>query len=160
VFINGTQRTSRFTGDIELIAGSNIRFTVLDGNTRSPRIRIDAIEGEGLTDSCECDETVGPPIRTINSIPPTLDGNFTFLGSECVDISSLANGLKFVDRCSKPCCDCPELTALVQEQQFFGNEARTTQGFVNRLASAVDNMSNIILGSTLNDESCLSCETE
>jgi hypothetical protein len=160
VFINGSQRSSRFTGDIELVAGSNIRFTITDGNTQHPRIRIDASDGAGLTDSCECDETVGPPIRTINGIAPTLDGNFTLLGSECVEISSLASGLKFVDTCSKPCCDCPELTALVQEQQFFGNEARTTQGFVNRLASAVDNMSNVILGSTLSDDSCLTCTTE
>lgn len=160
VLVNGNNRSSRLTGDIELVAGTNIQLTVTDAATANPKVRIDAIAGEGLNEDCVCDEITTEPIRTINGVPPTANGNFTFLGGTCVNITAIDNGLKFIDECSQPCCDCPELTALTEELEFFGSEARTTQNFINRLTSNVDNMTNVILGSVLGDSSCLDCSTE
>jgi hypothetical protein len=160
VLVNGNDRTGRLYGDIELTAGNNIRFTVSDADTPHPSIRIDAISGEGLNEDCACDEAEGQPVLTINGIAPDTSGNFTLLGGTCVQITTITNGLKLIDTCSKPCCDCPELEALTDELQFFGSEARTTQNFINRLTSSVDNMLNVILGSTIRDESCIECTTE
>jgi hypothetical protein len=157
VLVNGNNRSKRLVGDIELVAGNNMRFTVSDADTAQPKIRVDAIAGEGLNESCVCDEVSGIPIKTINGIAPAANGNFTLLGGTCVEISAITNGLKLVDICSAPCCDCPELAALTDELKFFGSEARTTQNFINRLTSEVDNMLNVILGSTLEDQGCIVC---
>ena len=150
--INGNDQSPKLTGDIVLAAGTNIELTQVGPRT----IRIDAISGAGLTETCECtgDVSLPPPIRTINGLPPAPDGNFTFSGNQCVAITPISHGLLFADSCSSPCCGCPELEALTAELAHFGNEATTLQNFIARLAGQFNQFNAVVLASQLNDTPC------
>lgn len=156
VLVNGTERSERLYGDLELVAGANMRITPQTvGDTQ--QIRFDAIEGEGLNDECVCEgDTDAPCIKTINGIPPTPAGDFTMLGSNCIEIDGITNGLKYVDTCSDPCCGCAELEAVTRDLERFGEAATTLNNFVNRLESQVTAMSMTVLGSRLGDRPCAS----
>jgi len=155
------QETSeRYTGDIELVAGTNFRLTPIIAAGQNPKIRFDAIDGAGLNEDCVCDEQTAPPILTINGIPPDNAGNFKLSQSTCIELEPITNGLKLSNTCAEPCCGCDELEALTQELEIFGDAYATIRGFVNRLQSEVTNMSQVVLGSRLNDDGCFTCEIE
>jgi len=156
--VNGTERSDRLYGDIELVAGRNIRITPIIISGSDPQIRIDAIEGEGLVEDCVCEgDEEGPCIRTINGVPPTPAGDFFMVGNDCLDINEITNGLQLTDVCSEPCCGCEELEALVDELRGLNSGARTVENFVVRLETEVTQMNSVVLGSRLNDEGCLEC---
>lgn len=158
VLQNGNDRSDRLYGDIELVAGANIRLTPIVVVGKDPQIRIDAISGEGLTEPCACEGTdTAPPIRTINGIPPTAGGNFTILGDSCLLIEPITNGLQLNDDCSSPCCGCEELEAITRDLERFGVAARTLENLQSRIDTQVEQMSIVVLGSRLGDNSCLDC---
>ena len=80
--------SDRYYGDIELVAGSNIQLSVVPGTTYT-EIVISAINGEGTVSNCVCegDAVDTPCIKTINGVAPTSDGNFNFIGDDCISIS-------------------------------------------------------------------------
>ena len=155
--VQGVEETEKIYGDVELVAGSNIRLTRTVA-TGIEYIQIDAIQGEGLIEDCICegDETA-TPILTINGIHPTAQGNFTLLGNNCMTIESINNGLAFNDVCSEPCCGCKELEAITNDLERFGDSATTLKNFINRLESQVNQMVSTVLGSRLNDQGCIEC---
>ena len=156
VLVNGTDRSDRIHGDVELQAGTNIRLIPVLISGQNPVVRIDAIDGAGLDEECVCvDDTVSGPIKTINGIPPTGAGNFTFEGDNCFIVESASNGLRFIDNCSDPCCGSDELDALSTELDIIGSGATTVEAFVNRLQTEVTQFSNTVLGSTLSDDPCI-----
>jgi hypothetical protein len=158
VVVNGQDRTPRLYGDIELIAGDNMRITASQISGQTPRIVFSAISGEGLNETCACEEeSEGPPIRFINGIPPLPDGNFRLVGDECVNIQPIANGLQFRDECSQPCCDCQEIAALEEQVERLGDGALTLRAFVNKLGAEVTSMTQGLLGSALGDGGCIEC---
>lgn len=152
---NGGDVSQRLYGDIELVAGTNIRLTPIVVAGQDPQIQIDAIDGEGLTEECVCEDgSDGPPIRTINGIPPTAAGDFSVLGDECIETTAIQNGIRLVDLCSQPCCGCTELERITEDLEQFGSQATTLANFVNRLESSVTNFDAVVLGSVLRDKSC------
>jgi hypothetical protein len=157
----GNQTSARIYGDVELVPGRNMQITITAlGNPATgakTQIRFDAIEGAGLTDTCECTGQAqpGPCIRTINGIPPDAHGGFTLVPGDCMAITPGTNALALQDTCSNPCCGCPELQALTQELAHFGDEALTLQNYVNNMKSQVDNMALVVLGSRLADSPCV-----
>jgi hypothetical protein len=158
VAVNGSDRSERMYGDIELIAGQNILLTPIIVTGQDPIIRIDAVEGEGLTEDCICADELSPPIRTINGIPPTSTGDFTLLGDECIELQSISNGIRLLDICSAPCCGCEELEALTQELEVLGNAQITARNFLSNLSKQVETMSQVVLGSVLRDDGCYTCD--
>ena len=90
--------------------------------------------GEGLAEPCQCvgDESA-PPITRINGIRGTNDGDFTILGSDCVGVESLINGIRITDPCSQPCCSCRELEVINEDLRLLNSNALTLQNFVNNL---------------------------
>jgi hypothetical protein len=159
ILLNNGSRSERLVGDIEIEAGTNFAVSAAVVVGENPVIRLSAIEGEGLNDECVCtDESEGICIKTINGIPPTAAGDFTILGDTCLEVSSITNGLQLEDKCSEPCCSCAELEALTVELELFGSAAATVQGFVNRLQAEVTQMSQVVLGSLLQDDGCVSCD--
>lgn len=154
VLVNGGERSERLYGDLELVAGSNMRITPQTVGGKQ-QIRFDAIDGEGLNDECVCEGDVNTPcIKTINGIPPTPAGDFTLLGSNCINIEAITNGLKYVDTCSDPCCGCVELEAVTRDLEKFGEAATTLNNYITRLEGQVTTMSLTVLGSRLNDTGC------
>jgi hypothetical protein len=154
--VNGGERSPRLYGDFEFIAGTNTRISVVNVGIVN-QIRWDAIDGAGLTETCACEDAPGPPIRTIDNIPPDANGNFTIVGDECLQLEPIGNGLKLNDRCSQPCCGCVELEKLTRELDRFGDEATTLRTFVTRLQVEFSSMQNVILASRLNLSGCSSC---
>ncbi len=153
--VNGSERSGRLYGDLELVAGPNMRITPITVGGRQ-QIRFDAIEGEGLNDECVCEgDTDAPCIKTINGIAPTPAGDFTLLGSNCIEITGITTGLKYTDTCSDPCCGCAELEAVTRDLEKFGEAATTLNNFITRLEGQVTAMSLTVLGSRLNDRGCV-----
>lgn len=156
--VNGTDRSDPIYGDVEITAGTNMRIVANIVEGQSPDIVFNAISGEGLNETCGCDETSdGPPIRFINGIPPLPDGNFRIVGNNCMDVQPVSNGLRFSDLCSEPCCGCVELEALTSQIDKFADGVVTLQGFANALNVEVTQMSQVVLGSRLNDNGCINC---
>jgi hypothetical protein len=154
--VNGNERSVRMYGDFEFISGNNMQISVVSIGAVN-QIRWDAIDGAGLTENCACEDDIGPPIRTINRIPPAADGNFTLVGGPCLQLDEIANGLKLVDKCSQPCCGCTELEKLTRELDQFGNQGITLQNFIDRLQKEVYSMRDNLLGSRLNSSGCSTC---
>lgn len=150
---NGSELSRLLTGRLRFGAGKNTRLRVITAVDEDPIILVDAIEGEGLIDSCVCTEET-PPIRTINGIPPDQNGNFQFIGNACLDIVEGDHILEFKDECSQPCCGCTELEAVTQALEAFGERAATLESFLVNLEARVTQMDSVVLGSKLGDRSC------
>lgn len=151
---NGGELSRELTGPIRLIAGRNFRLTPILAEGEDPIIVFDAIEGEGLTETCICGDTSTIPIRTINSIAPDNDGNFTFLSNSCIEINTGTHALTFEDTCSEPCCGCTELEIITQALEAFGEKATTLENFLVSLEARVTQTDQVILGSRLGDRGC------
>ncbi len=155
---NAGQRSARLYGDLTFVAGSDMRITATTG--ANPTITWSAVQGEGLNEDCECDNPdKAPPIRTINGIPPTQAGDFTFVGNNCLDIEGVSGSalLKFSDLCSEPCCGCTQLDAINDQLKLFADGRKSLEGLANRTAAEVTQMNLVVLASRLNDAGCAQC---
>lgn len=158
VVVNGSERSPLLTGDIELVALTNMRITASTPDGQNPRLLFSAISGEGLNEACECDsEAVGPPLRTVNGIAPGLDSDFRVLGDDCIQITPITNGIRVRNRCAEPCCGCEELAALNRQIDRFADGAVTLTSLANTMSTSVTQMSLVVLGSRLQDGGCLDC---
>lgn len=155
---NGTTLSDPLTGDIVLRAGANMRITPISEVGKDTVIQFDAIAGEGLSKVCICaGDFASGPIKTINNIGPTSNGNFTLLGSDCLTIDTIQNGLQLNDVCSKPCCGCEELATVTQQLEQFGRSATTSENFLTSLEARVSQMDQAVLASKLGDRGCITC---
>lgn len=149
--------SSRVYGDIELVAGENMQINLSQVDGLASQIIFNAIEGEGLNEVCVCDVTGGQCIATINGIPPLPDGNFRIVGDNCLEVSPISHGIQLADTCSQPCCGCEELEALINQIDRFADGVVTLQGFMERLSAEVEEMSQVVIGSKLGDQGCVTC---
>lgn len=129
--VNGTEESTQMYGDIQLIAGTNVRLQV---DTSSNAITIDAIDGLNLNEDCGCATTIDrdlpPCIRSINSVGPDAAGNLFFNGSTCIVFEAgtgQANSLLFKNACYTPCCTSSEINDLLIAQQQLTIDVRTQQ---------------------------------
>ena len=159
VVVNGSDRSEPIYGDIELVAGDNMRIVANQISGRSPQILFSAIAGAGLNEECACDEdsATGDPIRFINGIPPLPDGNFKIIGNNCIEIQPVINGIQINDLCSEPCCGCEELEAIIRQIDRFSDGVTTLERFTSTLNAEVIQMRNVVLGSRISDDGCTNC---
>lgn len=114
-------------GNVRLMAGYNCKIRY-DQNTNS--IYFDAIEGSGLGAKCNCEVEEDPTyIKTINGVYPDQYGNFNIAGTSCIKVNNEANGISVQNECEEICCDCEEVTALLElldqkQVELDGLEAR------------------------------------
>lgn len=136
------------TGIVELVEGANVRLTYTAGNPS--RITISAIDGEGLTQECECDKTYAPPppIRTINGVPGDSGGNMVVDGYDCVSVEMGSAQLKLKDKCAKPCCGCTELEFITSNMQILEAGLVALEGRANLLEQNEINFHNTFLSGT------------
>lgn len=106
-FINASGTSFYRTGDVTIIARSNIRFKA----GAEDSIIIDVGDGLGLNTDCTPERTC---IQTINGIPPDEDHNFTLDFSDCAQLTPIpANtGLLLEDTCCRPCVGCNDIEEL------------------------------------------------
>ena len=143
-------------GDIELVAGSNIQLSAAS-DANNVRVTISAISGAGTVQACVCEGDAAnlPCIKTINGIGATPDGNFNFIGDDCLQFNGIANGLKVTDSCCTPCCGCPELEIITRDLERFNSERAALNIFVNQLSAQTAVFNTTVLGARLGDRSCL-----
>lgn len=156
--INGLENSPPLYGDIELVAGTNMRIdyaiNIITGN---PKITFNAIDNTNLNKVCDCDiNKSGECIRCINGLCSS-DGSYTIGGSDCITVSTSTTGIQLADICATPCCGCTELDALKTQIDRFSDGVTTMQNFVTRLGSEVTQMSLVVLGSRLGDAGCSTC---
>lgn len=148
-----------YYGDIEIVAGRNMQISAasIAGETV---ITLSALSGEGTIEECVCEgeASVTPCIKTINGIAPATDGNFNFIGDDCLTFNEVENGLKVTDSCCAPCCGCEELETITNELELFNAQRGTLELFVNTLAAEATAFGATVLGSRLGDRKCLTCE--
>lgn len=98
-------------GDVKLTAGFNCRLRI---NNQENAIYIDAIEGHGLGEVCQCEEEEDRTcVEMFNGIRPNVDGNFDFRGIDCIAVEAGSNSLKILNTCQDVCCDCDDVNALL-----------------------------------------------
>lgn len=107
IFSNANGKSFGATGDVEIIARTNLRFSSPSSNV----IVIDAGENLGLSTDCS---SVLPCIKTVNGISPDGAGNFTLDFTACASLTPIpANtGLVLQDICCKPCTGCNDIEEL------------------------------------------------
>lgn len=159
VCVNNGQRSQPLQGVIELVAGTNMEIVPVIAEGQDPVVVFHAIEGAGTVEPCLCegDTTPTEPVKKINGIVPTPDGNFSIIGSDCLRVEPIANGVRLVDICSKPCCGCAELERITQDLERLNRQAAAVEEFVQRLHESVHTMDLIVLGSKINDRGCVVC---
>ena len=135
--VNGTGVP--LTGDIALFAGDNFRFRVERKEDFPPRtkdrIYFEALSTDGFEEDCDCNELdeSAPCIRTINGVTPSAEGAFQLTGSACIEIQTTGNGVRLVDRCSEPCCDCRELEVVATGLALLAQQVADLEYLANRL---------------------------
>lgn len=151
--------SSRLYGDIELVAGSNVQLSTVV-TAEETQIIISAISGEGTIENCVCEGAAAgsEPIRTINGVSPTPDGNINILGDNCLTFAAVENGIQADDACCAPCCGCEELEQITRDLEQFNIQRASLETFVNNLVSENTEFSVNILGARLGDRKCLTCE--
>jgi len=151
-------RSAPIYGDVELVAGNNIQLVPIIVAGQDPQIRINAIQGAGLSADCVClgDQTT-EPIMSIDGVAGTPGGDFSLVGNECIQFQPISGGLRVVDVCAKPCCGCPELEKVTQDLERLKIEAATVQAFASSLQTSVETMDMIVLGARLGDRNCVTC---
>lgn len=158
ILVNNGQASEPLYGDVELVAGNNVQLVPSLVEGEDPVIRINAVRGEGTVDDCVCtgDTAAAPPLRRISGVAPTPDGDFFILGDKCLEVQAVANGIRLVDTCSKPCCGCPELEAITRDLERLRGEAQTVRSFTTQLRAAVDTM-NLTVLSSVGGTNCIQC---
>lgn len=151
--------SEKLYGDIELVAGSNIQLSTVITSTET-QVIISALNGEGTIEECICtgDATAIPCIKTINGIAPTADGNFSFLGDDCLTFTGTTNGLNLTDSCCTPCCGCSELEAITRDLERLSSQRNSLETFVNQLITSTTSFNSTVLSARLGDKRCLACE--
>jgi len=145
--LDGDDIGELFQGDIALEAGSNMRITKSDYNG-TVVLTLSAIDGEGTIAECVCEGDTGAEaaIRTINGVVPDNKGNINLLGDDCLQVTPAAdeNAVALTDVCSKPCCGCPELETLVEDQNRMRDQVQTLENLASRLESNVQVLQTLI----------------
>jgi len=156
--ISGAATSPLLYGDIELVAGTNMRIDyALNTNTGNPKITFNAIDNTDLNTVCDCDiNRDGECIRCINGVCSG-DGNYTISGGDCISVTTSTSGIKLDDICATPCCGCAELDAIKTQIDRFSDGVTTLQNFVTRLGSEVTQLNLVVLGSRLGDAGCSTC---
>jgi hypothetical protein len=149
---NGQNISTALQDDVVLQAGRNIVLNIVTTPGEPDRLVINAVDGAGLNQGCDCDENATLPcINTINGVAPDTGGNFTLLGDDCLLLDSIANGLQLTDQCSKPCCGCTELDIVRQAMEFMVTEVNSLENLAARLEQAMQTMETNLLSSKTNN---------
>ncbi len=123
--------------NVTLVAGENVRFEYDD---EANAIVVHAEPNESYREDCECEEALTAAtniVRTVNGIPiedVIIEGD-----GSCVEIRVEGNKVIISDKCSEPCCGCPELELVTESVKVIERSLSTLEEFSSKLAERVDN---------------------
>jgi hypothetical protein len=148
IFKTAAGKTFGVTGDVEILARTNVRFSQ---EPITGMIVVDAAEGIGLNADCAA---LYPCIKTINSIPPDSDGNFTLDFSSCASLTTIpaGTGLLLEDVCCKPCQGCNDIAELTNRLSSLESQLLT-------LRTYYDNLNNLFIQYKTTVDFTCDCQT-
>ena len=117
------------TGDLNLIAGQNIRFDYVPSDNS---LWISADPNSGYSEPCECENSGNRYVKSINGI--SVD-KVQIVGDDCVTVKEDTDTgiITISDSCSKPCCGCAETTFINQTINDLQTSMKTLEGNVSSL---------------------------
>jgi len=115
-------------GHIKLVEGTNIRLTYIEEYNA---IRIDAIDGSGLNEECECPDLEAQCVRLINGIP--IEDAEIIGDGQCVSVTTEGNRIVISDTCSEPCCGCPELEFITENLKVLDATVSNLENYAHQL---------------------------
>ena len=146
--------TAVLSGQVTLLSGTNHRISV-NSTAQGHQLTFNAIDGGGLQETCDCsDVELSPCIRTINQMPGDASGNISIVGGDCIIVESSNNEVSLADSCAKPCCGCNELQVVVSDVESMSAQLNGLANQIAILASSVQSLQNICLGSSIDPTSC------
>ena len=117
-------------GHVALLAGDNIR---LEYDESVNGIWINAEPNAGYKEACDCESAVQTNlVRTINGIP--LQDVVLVGDGECVEVKTSGNKIIISDKCSEPCCGCPELDFLTETLKIVETSLNRIEEYANSLS--------------------------
>ena len=135
---NGDELSDPIQDDIVLEAGRNAQLVLDNTPADYSRIVFSFIEGAGTVVDCDCEEGAArDPIKTINGIEPNANGDFVLEDNECQGLDAITNGLKLVDKCAEPCCDCRELETVNTALDHMAEQVRSLEALSLRLETQI-----------------------
>jgi len=146
--------SERFTGDVILKAGKNMRITPVIVSGQDPVFVFDAIDGEGTVEQCDCREDIPNPVTSINGIPIGPDGNFTLSGDTCLTVSPKTHGIELANPCSEPCCGHEEAKTVTQAMELLYKQMATMDAMIATLSARITQVDAVVLGSKVGDHGC------
>jgi hypothetical protein len=153
--INGQDRSAPLTGDIELVAGTNMNLLV-NTSFGDPTVTYNAISGAGLNTTCDCEGgTLNLPC--ITSINGVTGPDITITGDICLQVTDTDNGIVLADKCCTPCCGCAELEVLTRDFERYRQQSATLAAVLTQLEGSVTQTDAVVLGSRLGDRGCTTC---
>lgn len=143
---DGDNLSDFIRGHVKLIEGTNIRLTYLP---EVNGIRVDAIDGAGFNQECDCEAQQAPSNTCISSINGISLADVQIVGDgECVEVSVQGNKIIIRDKCSSPCCGCPELEFITTNLALEETVLRRVEAYAVELQSRFLNTLTAILAST------------
>lgn len=127
---------------VKLLAGANMRLRVdetLNG------IWLDAEPNAGYKEECPCGSVVQENVvHTINGIAAE---TVTIVGDgSCVEVSTSSNRISIRDKCSEPCCGCPELDFLTQTNKILETSLSRLEAYSEKLSERLSTfVSNFVI---------------
>lgn len=114
--------SSRLYGDVNLVAGENIRF---DYDPDDNSLTISADPNSGYSEKCDCGSSGQSYVRSINGISVE---DVTIVGDDCVKVTSDNGIIRVSDECAKPCCGCAETAFINQTINDIQTSVSTLSG--------------------------------
>ena len=123
------------SGHVRLVAGANI---ALRYDSSINGIWIDASPNAGYQEACACASVASTNlVRTINGIP--LQDVQIVGDGECVQVTTNATSgvITISDKCSTPCCGCPELEFLNSTIDTISASLNTLEKYSQQLNTRI-----------------------
>lgn len=121
--------SQRLTGDVRLVAGSNIRFDYIPEENA---LVVSADPNSGYSEKCDCTDGETVFVRSINGISVE---DVEIVGDDCVHVEKDGDSgiIKISDSCAKPCCGCAETSFINQTINDLQSSVATLSGNVSSL---------------------------
>jgi hypothetical protein len=132
---NSGEESALIYGHVRLLAGNNVQLSYMEDDNS---IRIDGVDGTGFNEDCECEDALGQSnlVRSINGIP--IEDVIIQGDGECVEVTTSGNVITIRDKCSEPCCDCPELEFLTESLKIVDSTLSRLDTYSQELETRIN----------------------